>query len=50
MSAARLPHPLSDELVKLMSERMAVLGDLTRTRILDQLLAVSATCRGSSTS
>lgn len=32
-----LPHPLPDELVDLLSSRMAVLGDRTRIRILDQL-------------
>lgn len=39
MSAARLPHPLPDELVDLMSDRMSLVGDPTRIRILDQLRA-----------
>jgi DNA-binding transcriptional ArsR family regulator len=37
MSAARLPHPLSPEVVDLLSRRMALVGDATRIRILDQL-------------
>jgi len=32
-----VPHPLPAELVELMSERMALLGDPTRIRILDEL-------------
>lgn len=37
MTVARLPDPLSEELVEFLSERMALLGDPTRIRILDQL-------------
>ncbi len=32
-----VPHPLSAELVELISDRMALLGDPTRIRILDEL-------------
>ena len=37
MNLSRLPHPLSDELVELISDRMGLLGHPTRIRILDQL-------------
>jgi DNA-binding transcriptional ArsR family regulator len=36
-SRPSLPHPLPDELVELLSDRMALLGDATRIRILDEL-------------
>ena len=37
MSAERVPHPLPEELVELLSERMFLLGDPTRIRIMDRL-------------
>lgn len=37
MSAAGVPHPLPPELVRLLAERMALFGDETRVRILDEL-------------
>ncbi len=37
MSSPNIPHPLPRELVEILSERMALLGDPTRIRILDQL-------------
>lgn len=37
MSDSGLPQPLPDALVALISERMSVLGDSTRIRVLDQL-------------
>lgn len=37
MSPAPVPHPLSQEVVELLSERMALFGDPTRIRILDEL-------------
>ena len=37
MPPQTLPHPLSEELVEVLSERMALLGDSTRIRILDEL-------------
>lgn len=36
--AVRVPHPLAEDLIGLMSDRMALLGDPTRIRILDELL------------
>jgi len=37
MSSVIVSHPLPDELVELLSERMTLLGDPTRIRILDEL-------------
>jgi DNA-binding transcriptional ArsR family regulator len=37
MSETAVPHPLSDALVKLLSERMILLAHPTRIRILDEL-------------
>jgi len=37
VSASGLPHPLSDDLVDLLSERTALLGDATRIRIPNEL-------------
>lgn len=37
MNVARVPHPLPDVLVDLLSEEMALFGDRTRIRILDEL-------------
>jgi len=37
MNPLGLPTPLSDELVQLLSDRMALLGHPTRIRVLDEL-------------
>jgi DNA-binding transcriptional ArsR family regulator len=37
MTAAKVAHPLTQEVVELLSERMALLGNPTRIRILDEL-------------
>lgn len=37
MSHSGLPHPLPDDVVELVSDRMVLLGEPTRMRILDQL-------------
>ncbi len=37
MSPVKVPHPLPQDLVEWLSERMALLGDPTRIRILDEL-------------
>lgn len=37
MTAVDVPHPLSPELVELLSDRLTLLGDPTRIRILDAL-------------
>lgn len=37
MSGPGLPHPLPDDLVELVSDRMVLLSEPTRMRILDQL-------------
>lgn len=37
MDALQVPHPLPQELLELLSERMMLLGETTRIRVLDEL-------------